>query len=94
MRNIRIFWQREVLTNEEKTLHGRADCSSPERSRNWWTNQLKDECLNMEVFRNVIESQVILGAWKKYYNEERPHSSLKYMTLAEFLKHWQENFLR
>ncbi len=49
-----------------------------------FNGRLRDECLNMEWFRNLTEAQVIIESWRHYYNEERPHSSLSYKTPVEF----------
>lgn len=49
-----------------------------------FNGRFRDECLNAEVFNNVAEAQVTVGTWLKMYNEERPHSSLGYLTPAEF----------
>ena len=49
-----------------------------------FNGKFRDECLNMEVFANGKEAQMIVEAWRKDYNENRPHSSLGYMTPAEF----------
>ena len=43
------------------------------------------ECLAMEWFRNRLEAKVIIQAWRRHYNEIRPHSSLNYRTPAEFI---------
>ena len=37
-------------------------------------------CLNRELFGSLREAQVILEQWRREYNEERPHSSLGYLT--------------
>ncbi len=42
--------------------------------------KFRDECLNMELFRNVREAQEIADAWKEEYNERSPHSSLGNLT--------------
>jgi putative transposase len=47
-------------------------------------DKLRDECLNREVFRNGKEAQVIVEVWSGEYNNYRPHSSLDYLTPAEF----------
>lgn len=43
-----------------------------------------DECLAMEWFRNRIEAKIVIEDWRVHYNDVRPHSSLQYMTPAEF----------
>lgn len=47
-------------------------------------DKLRDELLNRELFGSVREAQVILEQWRREYNEERPHSSLGYLTPAEY----------
>jgi putative transposase len=49
-----------------------------------FNGRLRDECLNLNWFHNVCEARVILQRWRTYYNQERPHSSLKYQTPSEF----------
>jgi putative transposase len=51
---------------------------------------VRDECLNMHVFQSVAEARVVLAAYRRQYNEERPHSSLGYRTPAEFKRDWLE----
>lgn len=48
--------------------------------------KFRDECLNEEIFLTVKEAQVVVELWRRYYNEERPHSSLGYKTPAEFAR--------
>lgn len=45
---------------------------------------LRDECLNVEWFRNLLEAGAVIESWRRNYNEERPHSSLDYRTPSEF----------
>jgi putative transposase len=54
---------------------------------------VRDECLNMHVFQSVTEARVVLDAYRRQYNEERPHSSLGYRTPAEFKRAWLERQL-
>jgi transposase InsO family protein len=51
-------------------------------------SRLRDELLDGEVFQSVLEAQVRLGVWRRYWNEERLHSSLGYQTPAEFAAGW------
>jgi len=39
--------------------------------------RMRDEFLNGELFGNMYEVQVLTKRWVKYYNEIRPHSSLR-----------------
>lgn len=41
-------------------------------------SKLRDELLNGEIFYSLAEAKVIVEAWRRYYNTERPHSSLGY----------------
>jgi putative transposase len=53
-------------------------------------SRFRDECLNREWFHNVREARVVVEAWRKYYNQQRPHSSLNYLTPVEFAARWQK----
>ena len=49
-----------------------------------FNGKLRDECLNLEWFKNRAEARVVIEQWRKHYNEQRPHSSLGYKTPAQF----------
>jgi putative transposase len=51
-------------------------------------SRLRDEFLEGEVFLSRWDAQVRLGIWRRYYNEERLHSSLGYRTPSEFADRW------
>lgn len=42
--------------------------------------KLRGACLNREVFGNLLEAKVLVEAWRRQYNEQRPHSALGYQT--------------
>jgi transposase InsO family protein len=52
-------------------------------------SRLRGEGLNAEVFANLAEAQVVIDLWRREYNEERPHSSLGYLTPVEFRAAWE-----
>ena len=54
-------------------------------------DKLRDECLNREIFRNGKEAQAIVEGWRQEYNNYRPHSSLGYLTPAEFARRYYDN---
>lgn len=49
-----------------------------------FNGKFRDECLNEHWFVSLAQAQVIIGAWRRDYNEFRPHSSLGDLTPAEF----------
>lgn len=49
-----------------------------------FNGRFREECLSMEWFRTRREAAAIIEAWRRHYNEVRPHSSLGYLTPTEF----------
>jgi len=49
-----------------------------------FNGKFRDERLSMEWFRSRAEARVVIEAWRRHYNEIRPHSSLGYLTPAAF----------
>ena len=48
-----------------------------------FNGRLRDECLSQHWFASLAEAREILQAWRKDYNEIRPHSSLENRTPKE-----------
>jgi putative transposase len=51
--------------------------------------RLRAECLNAEVFHNVADAQLKLSLFRRYYNQERPHSALSYIPPTQFAENLQ-----
>jgi len=49
-----------------------------------FNGRMREECLNVSWFDNLFDARRKIHAWQKDYNEERPHSSLSYLTPNEF----------
>ena len=49
-----------------------------------FNGKFRDECLSLEWFQNRIDAKIVIEGWRRHYNETRPHSSLGYLTPAEF----------
>jgi len=49
-----------------------------------FNGKFRDECLSLEWFRSRQEAKAVIEIWRRHYNEVRPHSSLGYLTPAEF----------
>jgi putative transposase len=55
-----------------------------------FNGKFRDECLSLEWFRSRAEAKVVIETWRRHYNEVRPHSSLGYLTPAEFVARLKE----
>jgi len=51
-----------------------------------FNGRLRDECLNEHWFLNLAHAQVIIEAWRREYNEERPKKALGGLTPAAYAK--------
>lgn len=49
-----------------------------------FNGKLRDELLSRRWFSSLWEARVVIEVWRKFYNSERPHSSLGYRTPFEF----------
>jgi putative transposase len=54
-----------------------------------FNGRFRDECLNAEWFRSRAEARPLIEAWRRHYNEVRPHSALGNKTPAEFRLHYE-----
>jgi putative transposase len=49
-----------------------------------FNSRLREEHLNEELFSDLDDAKRKIEKWRRYYNEERPHTSLKFKTPKEF----------
>ena len=49
-----------------------------------FNGKFRDEYLSLQWFRNRVDAKVGIVQWRRHYNDVRPHSSLGYLTPAEF----------
>lgn len=54
-----------------------------------FNGKLRDECLNQHYFAGLHDAREKLTRWRDIYNNERPHSSLKYETPQAFRLAWE-----
>ena len=47
-----------------------------------FNGKLRDELLNREIFTTLTEAKILIEAWRKEYNQIRPHSALNYQPPA------------
>lgn len=53
-----------------------------------FNGSFRDECLNAHWFLSLEDATQKIEAWRKEYNEYRPHSSLNDLTPAEFIEQY------
>lgn len=56
-----------------------------------FNGKFRDECLNEHWFTSLAQARILIAAWRRDYNECRPHSSLEYQTPAEFAASYRVN---
>lgn len=54
-----------------------------------FNGHFRDECLNLEDFVSLLECQVVTATWRSYYNDQRPHTALDYLTPSAFRCQWE-----
>lgn len=54
-----------------------------------FNGRFRQECLNQHWFSSLDDARSKIEAWRKDYNQERPHSALNQMTPAAFRAAWE-----
>ncbi len=54
-----------------------------------FNGKFRDECLNEELFYDLVDAQTKIEAWRIDYNQNRPHRSLNQRTPAEFANNYE-----
>ena len=67
---VTMLRQIEVLMSQGK--------AAPVAWREAGISQLRDQCLNGEIFYSLKEATVVIEQWRNHYNTIRGHSSLSY----------------
>ncbi|WP_421779338.1 integrase core domain-containing protein [Kiloniella litopenaei] len=49
-----------------------------------FNGRLRDECLNEHLFSSYRHARELIESWRKDYNTQRPHTSLKGLTPYEY----------
>lgn len=76
---IRKLREAEVLEGQGQTVA--AVCQKLEISEQ---TLLRDECLDREAFMDLREAMVVIEDYRRFYRDDRPHSSLDYRTPGSF----------
>jgi putative transposase len=54
-----------------------------------FNGKLRDECLNREWFKDIVEARQIIERWRIFYNDQRPHSAIGYRPPSQVRVQWQ-----
>ena len=76
-----FFWQKESGVKLAFIQPGKPTQNAFVESLN---GRFRLECLNQHWFRTLDEAKEIIEKWRYHYNNERPHSTLNYMTPVAF----------
>jgi len=57
-----------------------------------YNGRMRDELLNLEIFENAFEAQVVVDDWRWEFNNVRPHRSIGMATPAEFAARWRAEY--
>jgi transposase InsO family protein len=76
---------------QTKTHYIDPGCPWQNGFRESFHGRFRDEFLYGTLFANVAECRVLCEGFRREYNEERPHQSLKYLTPVEFKQQWLKN---
>jgi putative transposase len=77
-----------LAQHQTRTLYIDPGCPWQNGYGESFNGTVRDECLNMYAFHTVAEARIVLAAYRRQSNEERPHSSLGYRTPTEFKRDW------
>jgi putative transposase len=72
-----LRWLQEAAIDTALTDPGKPWQNGADESFN---ARFRDECLSLEWFRNRSDATAVIEQWRRHYNDERPHSSLSYLT--------------
>lgn len=54
--------------------------------------RLREECLNLNLFRSIQHARRVIEEWREDYNEIRTHSKLGFLTPKEFAEKEEGDF--
>jgi putative transposase len=56
-----------------------------------FNGKFRDECLNEHWFTSIAHAKAVVAAWRRDYNEQRPHSALGNLTPAQYAANLRRN---
>jgi putative transposase len=54
-----------------------------------FNGRLRDECLNVYSVESIAHAQELIEAWRRDYNDHRPHGALGHLTPSEYAEQGQ-----
>jgi putative transposase len=87
---VAVIVQAWLAQRQIQTLYIDPGCPWQNGKDERFNGTVRDECLNMHLFASVAEARVRLEAFRRHYNDDRPHSRLGYQTPSEFKHAWLE----
>ena len=85
-------WALKLFLEDEGIRHVLIQPGSPWQNgyAESFVGTFRSECLDTELFQNLADAQLRIALWRKFYNHDRPHSSLGYLEPHTFREKWNE----
>ncbi len=80
---VMFFWSKETGTKLHFIQPGKPTQNAFVESFN---GKFRDNCLNQHWFKSLNDARQEINAWRKHYNDVRPHSSLGYLSPTQLAK--------
>jgi putative transposase len=77
-----------LCRQKTQTAYIQPGCPWQNGFRESFHGRFRDEFLSVTLFASIVEARVLCEAFRREYNQERPHQSLGYLTPAEFKQKW------
>lgn len=55
-----------------------------------FNSRFREECLNEFTFENLEDAKRRVERWRRYYNENRPHTAIEFKTPSGFEREWKK----
>lgn len=59
-----------------------------------FNSRFRQECLNQHWFLNLADARAKIEEWREDYNQNRPHSSLGYLTPSEYARSCSDHLVK
>ena len=78
--------QQWLQDNQIRTIYIDPGCPWQNGYAESFNSRFRVECLDREIIYTLSEGRVVFSDWRHYYNQVRPHRSLRLLTPSAYAK--------